>query len=604
MPSIIASFGKKKVFHDNCALISKIDPLSNQIFEYMYGENYEFLIGRRKHVDSGIRYYEDKRWICFLAGDIPLTMHLDWRLVTDSILSNKFSKLYVINSPNMILCVDKLRNYSYIISDIRSQYPIFLYENSKIIVIANSISAIVGSNVANKINKNWILEYLFFNYPVMNTSLLDSVTKLPPCSCVKIDNISLKIEINEISSIPRRVSRPLSSQDELYYVADVFKSTVQDYSSLSDSILLPLTGGLDSQTILACLNCSGLDKVTTYTYGTENSDDILAAKKTIKRYKIPHQIVCLEEDFLEKLPNLIEETLYLSGGMERILRSTLAYVYRTVQKDEPKRVLSGVSGDHIFRDHIRGRGNVPSIISSYFMDYIQGKEIEECCNDCIINFDKNERKYLYDVIDKMNYKYGDLRRGEGYSNFLVYECGPKYFSGEAAIASHFGPFNSIYWDNRIVNLLYEVDNSTLGLCLKYKEKKYFHEKFLQSNIIHKFAAEKRHVNSDLPVSVFASGSVSYYFVTKILLRGFPKILNSFFKKQYYPQENWDLWINDILDFQFRELIYNHSHIQDYVSSYTINSIINSKDFRMKAKLVNIELILRLLDNGWRYGVLK
>jgi asparagine synthetase B (glutamine-hydrolysing) len=604
MPSIIASFGKKKIIRNNNSLVDKIDQVSNQIYQYIEGSNYEFLIKIRRSDDPGMKFYEDDRWFCILVGDVPSTMSLKWESIIDSILKSDWSKYHLINAPHMIICVDKLMCKSYVFSDRRSQYPVFLYKNSETIIISNTISEIVSSGISNKINKNWILEYIFFNYPVMNTSLLESVTKMSPASCAQIDIEFLEIQINEYLSMPRRSSNPLKGQEEIDYVADVFKSTVQDYSGTSHPIWLPLTGGLDSQTILACLNCIGLDGVKSYTYGTENSEDILAARKIICRYEIPHQTVDLEDDFLENLPHLIEKTVYLSGGMERVLRSTLAYVYQTIQKDEPRRVLSGVSGDHIFRDHIRGRGNVPSIISSYFMDYIQGKKIDECFDSCIINFDKDERKYLCNVIEQMNYKYGDLRHAEGYSNFLMFECGPKYFAGEAAVASQFGAFNSIYWDNRIVNLLYEIDNSTIGLSKKFKEKNYFYEKYLQSNIIYNFASKRKHVNCGIPIDIFASGNLLYYFFAKVLLRCMPKIKNVFIKEKYCPLENWELWINYSLNSQFRSLILKNSHIHEYISLNIIEDIFNSNDFRMKAKIVNIEIILRLVENGWKYGVVK
>jgi hypothetical protein len=531
-------------------------------------------------------------------------MTLNWVTIIDSILNNDWSTYRLINAPHMIICVDKLSFRSFVFSDKRSQYPVYLYKNSDTIVIADTVSDIVRSGVSNNINKNWILEYLFFNYPVMDTSLLESVSKMPPASCAQIDVESLSINISEYLPMPRRSSSLLKGQEEIDYVTSVFVSTVKDYVDSSRQIWVPVTGGLDSQTVLACLNSIGFDGSKAYTYGTDNSDDVLEAKSIISRYGIPHRIVTFEDDFLEKLPRLMLETVYISGGIERVLRSTLLYVYQNIQENESRRVLSGVSGDHIFRDHIRGRGNVPSIISSYFMDYIQGKKIDTCIDNCIFNFKTDERIYLVDIIKKMNYRYGDLQHEEGYSNFLMYECGPKYFSGEAAIASQFGPFNSIYWDNRVVNLLYEIENSTLGFSKKFKEKNYFREKYLQSNIINKLASKRNHYYSNLPVSIYASGSLLYYYLAKILLRSLPKIHSLFSEKKNYPLENWDLWINGTLESQFHDLILNHSCIQKYISLPIIKSIMKSNDFRMKAKIAHIEILLRFIENNWNYGLLK
>jgi len=604
MPSIIANFGRKKIIRNNSSFFNNIDQPSSHMYQYIDGKNYEFLIKMRKSEDPGIIIHEDNRWFCVLVGDVPSVMTLKWVSIIDSILNDDWSTYRLINAPHMIICVDKLRSRSFVFSDKRSQYPVYLYKNADVIIIADTVSDIVKTGVSNNINKNWILEYLFFNYPVLDTSLLESVNKMSPASCAQIDIELLSINITEYLPMPRRSSNLLKGQEEIDYVTSVFVSTVKDYVDSSRQIWLPVTGGLDSQTVLACLNSIGFDGSKAYTYGTDNSDDIIEARNIISRYGIPHRIVTFEDDFLEKLPRLMLETVYISGGIERVLRSTLLYVYQTIQENESRRVLSGVSGDHIFRDHIRGRGNVPSIISSYFMDYIQGKKIDTCFDNCIYNFQTDERIYLIDVIKKMNYRYGDLQHEEGYSNFLMYECGPKYFSGEAAIASQFGPFNSIYWDNRVVNLLYEIENSTLGFSKKFKEKNYFREKYLQSNIINKLAFKRSHYYCNLPVSIYASGSLLYYHFAKILLRGFPKIYSLFFEKKNYPLENWDLWINGTLDSQFRDLILNHSYIQNHISLPIIKSIMKSNDFRMKAKIAHIEILLRLIENNWNYGLLK
>ena len=74
----------------------------------------------------------------------------------------------------------------------------------------------------------------------------------------------------------------------------------------------------------------------------------------------------LDDTFLNQLPELARDTVFLSGGLQNVNRSHLLYTYSNLRHEgEPYSVImTGVSGDHIFRDHIQGWGNVPHIMSA------------------------------------------------------------------------------------------------------------------------------------------------------------------------------------------------------------------------------------------------
>ena len=74
--------------------------------------------------------------------------------------------------------------------------------------------------------------------------------------------------------------------------------------------------------------------------------------------KISHCEVLFDSQFTEKLPQHALDVVWLSSGLERVARATLAHVYRTVGPDADS-VISGICGDQLFRGH----GNVPSIVS-------------------------------------------------------------------------------------------------------------------------------------------------------------------------------------------------------------------------------------------------
>ena len=140
-----------------------------------------------------------------------------------------------------------------------------------------------------------------------------------------------------------------------------------------------LAGGFDSRVLLSFFNST--DDIRTHTYGVPGCDDILEARKlvallerrkvivshtersvldqfTYKKRKVAHREVTFDSMFAAQLPQHALDAVWLSSGLERVARATLAHVYSTVGADA-EALVSGICGDQLFRGH----GNVPSIVS-------------------------------------------------------------------------------------------------------------------------------------------------------------------------------------------------------------------------------------------------
>ncbi len=88
-------------------------------------------------------------------------------------------------------------------------------------------------------------------------------------------------------------------------------------------------------------------QVLTYTYGVEGCHDVLGGREVARRLRLCHRTIVFDTEFEAALPSLFWRTVLNSDGCERVLRSTLEWVYSNlVAKDDIQAVVTGVSGPH------------------------------------------------------------------------------------------------------------------------------------------------------------------------------------------------------------------------------------------------------------------
>lgn len=318
---------------------------------------------------------------------------------------------------------------------------------------------------------------------------------------------------------------------------------------------------------------------------------------------IKHHQISFDNASISKLKNLIYETVYLSGGLERATRSTLSYVYRTLTNngnDFPI-VLTGIAGDHLFRDHIKSLGNIPSLISTDMAATIQngtpsinktffkrvfGRNIEsfeECIRDC---------------LGRMEKAYGPIGHPEPYMSFLIYEVSPKYFAGELGLASNYTTLRSPYWDDDIISLAYEISLGTLGFSESLSQKDKYLEVVLQANLIKTNKDLSRLLIGRVPLTAFSVNNKLLYNLFRILWRSPNKIVHYIKNNQAIPLENWQNWVKFPLGPEIDQILSGDSLISGYIIPDFIDESKIMGNEHWLGKLVTAEILLRLIENGW------
>jgi hypothetical protein len=261
-------------------------------------------------------------------------------------------------------------------------------------------------------------------------------------------------------------------------------------------------------------------------------------------------------------------TVFLSDGMQNINRSHLLYTYRKMDHGgEPfSALMTVVSRDHIFRDHIRGMGNAPHIFSAEAAAlHRNGRSRVDATFDASILGSRqaafNDR--IERSLDFLEQECGALRRPETFLSYLMFEAGPRYFGGQSAIANTFSTFRTPYWDPAIV-----AGNDTVS-TLPYK---------------------------NLPIGVYAGGNKLNYQAHRLL-----RTLRSTLRHQTFVfSEDWQNWYRTAMKSEIHRLLGDDSRVRSFVSSKFIDKAKTEVDIHWLGKLLTIEHTLRFIERDWTW----
>jgi hypothetical protein len=360
-----------------------------------------------------------------------------------------------------------------------------------------------------------------------------------------------------------------------------------------------LTAGFDARAALAA--APRRSDLLAYTYGRAGCTDLKDAASVAADLGIRHLAIELDDAFVESIPELMVATVRDSDGLERVLRAELLAAYPLIANMGRDISIGGVSGDHVFRDHLYGTGNVPHIISSSMMGYIHGQ------GDGLGNQDfariygrsyEGFRGYIGSSLDRLSDRHGDVRCPEGYQRYLVYESAPKHFGGEAALASNYLLFRSFYWDPRIVELSFTSERATLGLSERLPRKDYFLEATAQAGVI---AAGKHYGGGRIhgvSASTWARSCRACYLFEKLLVKGPHFVSNGFRRPKPADFLSWQAWLAGPANSFCRELLGPDARLREHLDGQFLDNFDPVTDLRLASRLLTAELVMRLVEHRW------
>jgi asparagine synthetase B (glutamine-hydrolysing) len=604
MPGILGVFGINTDSINKSSLIETINLCGTDETQTLLTDNGFMAISSLKDIPlKGALYYEDKNFISSFSGDLVDYDSIPWEGIINECKSSSFERFSELRGRFAIAVYDKKSMRLYLISDCTSQFPLYYSLTNEYFAFSTANPTFTRLPHKPIFNTNWLYEYIFFNYPIGQTTFLKEVQKMPPSSVLRYDLYTADLKVVQYSKFFEKSKRLLNGQKALDKCTEVFQDRVPKYFRGDQSILSAITGGFDSRTLLSFAPAQ-VD-LETYTYGVPGCWDLQEVSDFAQKLEFPHKYIFFDDKFTDLLPRLIYDTVRLSGGLQGILRSTLSYVYKTLSENGQSVPISinGISGGQLFR----GDSHVPSLISF-------GMERLLSTGDVHIDHDFysavfGERfgefeKHLMDTAERISTDYGDFSRPEAHLSFFVYEVGPKHFGGEAAIADNYTIFRVPYWDKDIIQLAYEIEYSTLEFSHFSTKKDEYRENVMQAYLISQNPGYKNIPIKGLPVTVFASDNRLLYQLNRAIRRG-----PGWFRRRFFftslAVEDWLNWFKYVLNSEFDKLLNDDSIITNYIDAkfiFEMKELCSARpsisSIHWLGKLVTLEILLHLIENEW------
>jgi hypothetical protein len=293
------------------------------------------------------------------------------------------------------------------------------------------------------------------------------------------------------------------------------------------------------------------------------------------------------------------DTVFLSDAQQVVNRSNLAYVYAALGSGGQacSAIVTGVSGDHLFRDHISAWGNVPYLISADMASMFRngrarvGRDFYSGMFGA--RFEEFEEQ-IEAALDSLEQTYGEFTDPEAYFRYLMYVAGPQYFGGQAAIANSYSTFRTPYWDRELIQLAMDVDLGTVGFSRQLSKKDKYREAALQASVVARNPSFRGIPYLNLPIDVFSRDNPIRFQLHRLSR----KLKSIVFNKKRVKEEDWPLWYRGILSEEVNHLLGKDCIVREYVTDEFIKQQIAETNIHWLGKLLTAEIALRLIDNGW------
>lgn len=330
--------------------------------------------------DSQPIFNEDRTMCIMMDGEI-----YDYQNIKDDLIS-RGHKFLIGNEPELILhlyeeygdnFVHKLNGiFSLIIWNedthklliVNDRYglrPIYYTNHKGYLLFGSEVKAILQDNTFKRVvDDRSVAEFFSFGYILGTKTLFLGIELLPPASIMTYDNTG-HISIKQYWDFD--FNKEYENYNEEYYIeklSHIISQAIKRQMKKDDRgddrgdniennrIGILLSGGLDSRTIIACID-KEYYPIHTFTYGKTGCNDIKFAQMISDKLGTIHHIFEFEP---EDISVYAEELVYKTDGMLNIFNAPRMQTYGEISEFS-NIILHGWIGDSTMGDYLNGHLN-------------------------------------------------------------------------------------------------------------------------------------------------------------------------------------------------------------------------------------------------------
>jgi asparagine synthase (glutamine-hydrolysing) len=202
----------------------------------------------------------------------------------------------------------------HLISDRLGMKPLYYVKLPGKFLFASEIkSLLVDTEVSRNIDVRGLAQFFTFGQLLGEDTLLEGVRLLAPASWLTYEAEADKISVERYWQLESHAgTNGLSTSQLLDRVDEAFKKAVDRRVQGSEQLGISLSGGLDSRTILACVDPSR--EMTSVCLGMEGSMDHDCAAEMARLTNRPHHKYVLNTQFLAHFEDHLRHMVHLTDG--------------------------------------------------------------------------------------------------------------------------------------------------------------------------------------------------------------------------------------------------------------------------------------------------
>ena len=531
------------------------------------------------------------------AGEVIADPAPDWAAIVAGLRAGRY-RLPDLSGRFAVFILDRRTPTAWLISDHLSQYPAWFRHDQTGFAFSTSPAAFLRLPRPPAFDPRWLFDLLAFNFSPTHRSFLAGVQRMPAGSVLTLSLDSLEWRLDRWAPplAPSIPDTPPAEQAEA--AVDLFRRRAPLFLAGNELPVAGLTSGFDSRTILALY--MDHPRFQTFTYGGPGCQDIEEARRLADALRLPYRTVPFDAAFEAQLPELAVDCVWRSQGQQGCIRSTLLYAYWQLAAGLPETpvILSGVSGDQLFRGH----GNVPSIVSSLMDSAFRGRLVDEDITAVAEGFLDTAAcaGHIRATLDELAATHGPLHRAEAAMGYLTWVVPAEYFSGEAVLADDYGRFRTPFCDTEVVRLAWSTSLSSLTFS-KFAGDQHDNrlKNYLPATLIASNPRLARTSIQDRPLSAFASGSPAWYLLASAWSKATRRLRGSRPAGTMPPLEDWHAWFRGPLAPLVHRLLDGEPRIAQWLRPEFVRATVERGEPRRVGRLLSAEILLRLIENGWR-----
>ncbi|MFX0139445.1 MAG: hypothetical protein ACFFDN_37740 [Candidatus Hodarchaeota archaeon] len=231
--------------------------------------------------------------------------------IYDQYSKNELNFVHHIEGVYGIIIIDRQKGKCSVIIDRYGVYNFFYFKNSNHFIISDKISEIIAFISSIKLNEHSIIEYLIFGYGLKlgNKTHIEGIYEFEGSIIYQIDR-ALNMTQERYWEFLSKSKKKITNEK----FQEIFNLHILTGLNLEEMISFPLTGGLDTRTIMSA-SLSKKDKLHCCTYGVKNAVDVRLAKEITNHFGIKHSFYELDGFFIKNLPNNLEKNIDLFNGL-------------------------------------------------------------------------------------------------------------------------------------------------------------------------------------------------------------------------------------------------------------------------------------------------